>query len=432
MGGKGVSNESLTEKMKRIINLLFPLLIIMVAIEIPVNGNEGNKETKYNEVKVVKLPNGDWQLMVNGQPYFVKGVTYTPDKVGQDPNQATLDDWMIADYNNNGRIDGPYDAWADKNQNNKQDNDEIVAGDFQLIKEMGCNTIRLYHHASNNETVKKSYIYKNSFNLYDHPLNKELLRDLYSIYGIRVIMGDFLGAYATGSGANWEEGTDYRDETQRENMMNSVRDLVLENKDEDYVLFWMLGNENNYARLTNTNAQKYPEVYVKFVNEVAKMIHRLDPNHPVAVCNGDLGMLDYYVKFAPEIDIFGANSYRGPNGFGDLWKTIKNKYNRPVLITEYGTGLPLQGGEPSESKQAEYHQGCWNDIVHNQAGGEGRGNAIGGVIYTWVDIWWLAGKPFSLEPPERYGICSQGDGLYSPFLREPREAYYLYQKLWRE
>jgi beta-glucuronidase len=418
--------------MKRIINVLFALLIIMVAIEIPVNGDEGNRETKYNEVKVVKLPNGDWQLMVNGQPYFVKGVTYSPHKVGQDPNQATLEDWMIADYNNNGRIDGPYDAWVDKNQNNKQDNDETAVGDFQLLREMGCNTIRLYHHASDNETVKKSYIYKNSFNLYDHPLNKELLRALYSTYGIRVIMGDFLGAYTTGSGAQWEEGTDYRDETQQENMMNSVRDLVLEHKDEDYVLFWMLGNENNYARLTHTNAQKYPEVYAKFVNEVAKMIHRLDPNHPVAICNGDLGILNYYVKFAPEIDIFGVNVYRGPHGFGDLWRTIKNKYNRPVLITEYGTGLPIQEGKPSESKQAEYHQGCWNDIVRNQAGKEGRGNAIGGVIYTWVDIWWLAGNSFSLELPEQYGICSQGDGLHSPFLREPREAYYLYRKLWRE
>ncbi len=55
-------------------------------------------------------------------------------------------------------------------------------------KDMGANTLRAYHH------------------LY----NKELFRRLYKDYGFYVLCGDLLGGYAVDSGADWAEGTDYR------------------------------------------------------------------------------------------------------------------------------------------------------------------------------------------------------------------------------
>ena len=45
----------------------------------------------------------------------------------------------------NGIVDGPYESWVDTNKNNKQDDNEKIVGDFQLMKEMGVNTIRIYH-----------------------------------------------------------------------------------------------------------------------------------------------------------------------------------------------------------------------------------------------------------------------------------------------
>ena len=47
----------------------------------------------------------------------------------------------------NGRIDGPYDSWVDANRNDRQDFGEPVVGDWKLLKDMGVNTVRLYHHA---------------------------------------------------------------------------------------------------------------------------------------------------------------------------------------------------------------------------------------------------------------------------------------------
>ncbi len=376
-------------------------------------------------VRLVQYESGDWQLLVNDSPYTIHGITYSPTKVGQSPHEGTLGNWMEEDFNTNGRIDGPYDAFVDKDQNNLQDKDEPAVGDFKLMQEMGVNTIRLYHQPKE--------------------INKELLRDLYNSYGIRVIMGDYLGVYALGSGASWNPGTDYTDEGQRKSMLESVTKMVMEFKDEPYVLFWLLGNENIYGVACNAKAQ--PEAFFKFVNEAAILIKALDPGHPVAICSGDVLFLDKFAKNASEVDIFGANAYRGDYGFGFLWRQVKTEADRPAFITEFGCSAYSEGKtqEEGEYLQAEYHRGCWEDIESNMAFGEGSGNALGGIVFEWLDEWWKGYEPSIHDKKglwigpfpdgtmheEWLGICGQGNGALSPFLRHLRRAYFMYQEKWR-
>ena len=71
-----------------------------------------------------------------------------------------------------------------QNNNNHKDVDEPAVGDFQLLKDLGVNTVREYHIASNNPILGD--IYKKSPSLalqFDHPVNKPLLRILNSNYG---------------------------------------------------------------------------------------------------------------------------------------------------------------------------------------------------------------------------------------------------------
>ncbi|MCL2144709.1 MAG: hypothetical protein FWH43_04370 [Endomicrobia bacterium] len=381
-----------------------------------------------NKVEIVYDEYG-CKLLVNGEPYFVKGLEYSADAVGKTPE---VNEWMWADGNGNGKIDGPYEAWVDLDRNDFQDIDENPVGDFALLKAMGCNTIRIYHSEN---------------------INKELLRDLYNTYGIRVIMGNYLGAYTHGSGADWNSGTDYTNELQRIKMKTSVRKMVREHKDEPYILMWMLGNENDVfgnevnSTKTNTNAYKVPEAYASFLNEICMMIKEMDPNHPVGVCNATTGLLKYYKEYAPEIDILGFNQYSGPYGFGVLWSKVKSEFNRPVLITEYGCDSYNSNKKyEDEIYMAKYHAGAWRDIEHNSYWGKGHGNAVGGVVYCWLDKWWLIGssKVHDTElgawkgpkidgwfHDEWLGICSQGDGKQSPFKRRLKEVYYTYQEvLW--
>lgn len=382
-----------------------------------------NNVSTDNEVTVKKTGNSNWQLMVDDSPYFIQGMTYVQiSKVGQSPNGEWID-WQKYDYNSNGENDVAYDSWVDKNGNNIQDADESVVGDWQLLKEMGVNTIRWYHGAFNSDYI-----------------NKELFRDLYQKYGIMVAVGNFLGAYTIGSGASWELGTDYTNVSQKELMKENVRKMVIEHKDEPYLLLWLLGNENNYS-FTRTNAGTQPEAYAKFLNEVAELIHQLDGRHPVAFVNGGTDNLSYYAIYAPAIDIFAMNSYPSDQNFDSQFSEIKNTYDKPVLLSEFGSDPNVD-----EEGQATYNKGCWLNIIKNKAGSGYSGNVIGGFVFEWLDQWWPVGDPYYRDPvdlsagfgfspgsEENAGVCSQGDGSQSPFLRKLKKVYNVFKdELWNQ
>jgi beta-glucuronidase len=379
------------------------------------------------QVRFVKYESGHWQLLVDNKPFFIKGMSYMPTKVGQSPDDGTMQDWMKEDDNHDGVTSAPYEAWVDIYGDNKRHADEPVVGDFQLMKEMGVNTLRIYY---------QSYM-KN---------DKAFLEKMYQGYGFKVAMSNFLGKYAIGSGAKWSEGTDYENPVHQQNMLNYVRQMVMEFKDEPYILMWVLGNENNYGVASNAN--KKPEAYYKFVNDVAKMIKSIDPNHPVAICNGDTLFLDKFGKYAPDVDAFGANVYRGDYGFGSFWEDVAELAGKPAFITEYGA--PSYGGvsmtyEQAQQAQSDYHKGNWLDILDNSAGyAEGAGNSVGGMAFEWLDEWWKDYSPSIHDTKadvigpfpggyyfeEWFGIYGQGNGSQSPFLREPRKVYYTYKELW--
>ncbi|MDR3113709.1 MAG: hypothetical protein LBU09_04970, partial [Endomicrobium sp.] len=151
------------------------------------------------KVKLISYVGGRFALTVDEKPYIIKGISYSPSKIGLSPDFGTLNnsrDWTYDDYNSNSKIDSPFDSWVDANRNDKRDKNEFVVGDFALLKEMGANTIRIYHYAD---------------------LNKSLLRKGYKDYGLMYLMGNFLGMYSIDSGADWYAGTDYTDEQHKSN-----------------------------------------------------------------------------------------------------------------------------------------------------------------------------------------------------------------------
>jgi hypothetical protein len=371
-------------------------------------------------VRFVRWNNGDWQVRVNDRPFLIRGISYFPTPVGRSPDWGYKPhaDWMAADENRNQKADGPFDSFVDANGNNRQDADEPAIGDFRLLEDLGVNAVRLYHHGG----------------------NKELLRTLHRDHGIKVLMGDLVGAYTIGSGADWESGTDYGDEKQLEKMRESVRKMVKEHKDEDYVLMWVLGNENNYG--LGNNLRKNPEAYYRFINSLARMIHSLDSTRPVAICNGDLDFLDLISAECGDVDVLAVNAYRGKNGMGEsFWSSIRDIWKKPVLVSEFG--CPAYNGEQSaedaQNTQAAYLLSNWKDIERHSAGSK-TGNAIGGVLFEFVDEWWKAGPSYEAAVQDKtpqtkgpfhggwiyeewLGLTTQGSGESSPFLRQLRPSY---------
>jgi hypothetical protein len=384
---------------------------------------------KHTSVK--QYSNDQWRLMVDEKPYLLRAVAYAATPIGTSPDNGSLvghRDYMLNDQNKNEKIDGFYDSWVDKNRNDKQDSNEPVVGDIKLLKDMGVNTLRLYHHG----------------------YNKTLLAELHREHNIRVIMGDYVGAYTIGSGADWYAGTDYSNADQQEKMMDSVRDMVIQYKDEPYVIMWVLGNENNYGNANNS--RQNPDAYYKFINKVARMIKSMD-DRPVAICNGDLLFLEKVAKLCPDVDVYAANAYRGNHGFGDsFWANLKEVWGKAVFISEYGCPAyhHRRPAEEAETLQADYLRSNWLDIEYNSAGSPGAGNALGGVLFEWMDEWWKAGPPPQYDPSihdivgqfggpfpdgwsyeEWYGVIGQGSGKHTPFQRQLRKSYFLFKtELW--
>jgi beta-glucuronidase len=226
--------------------------------------------------------------------------------------------------------------------------------------------------------------------------------------------------------------------------------MVLDNKDEPYVLMWLLGNENNLGDWLRCNASKNPEAYAKLIGELTDMIHKLDPKHPVAVCDGDnFNTLKEYARYAQGLDAISYNSYKSEYGFAFLWKEVKRIFDRPVFISEFGIfAYNVNIGEEQDF-QLKYIKGCWRDIVRNSAMyydpvKRVSGNCIGGVVFDWLDRWYMDSKPFEHNPGARYwdspdhlrheewfGIMSMGDG--SDWLsRDKRKVYDYFEDVWNK
>ena len=133
-------------------------------------------------VQLVQYGDGSWKMFVDGEPHFIYGMNYAPVRVGVKPWEWN---WMWSDENTNGIVDS-FEVWVDENRNNKQDDDEPLTTDYELMKKMGVNTIKFY--------VTDAEL---------PCLNTMLLRRMFKESGIRAIVGNFLGAYCNGSGANW-------------------------------------------------------------------------------------------------------------------------------------------------------------------------------------------------------------------------------------
>lgn len=416
-----------------------------------------------------------WQLLVDGQPYVIKGMNYDSTATGQNPNVCTSTvfassavyspscywDWMIQTQDrtvpSTNTVIGPYLSYNDQSRVNILYAYETSAygalqGDFNLMKAMHVNTIRVYTHASTSTLITPFYSgAPEGTLLLNHAPNHALLADMFNTYGIRFAIGDEIGAYA-GDGTTYPGPTDYTSAMTVSSITASVRQMALEFKNDPGLLMYILGNENNYD-FTLTNASVAPQAYYTMVDNLAVMIHSIDPNHPVAIANGEDQFIDYFSSYCPHVDIYGLNTYRNPGsftGFGTLWQEIATAISRPVVLTEYGMYFPHinnPGGVVKNDSivdgnyDAAIRKNYWCDIQSHVYGFNNSGltpqNSIGGFNYEWLDEWWQQGdaNAFTITASGdanagAQGIAAQGAGTNSPYARQLRPSYNMYQTVW--
>ena len=173
-------------------------------------------------------------------------------------------------------------------------------------------------------------------------------------------------------------GFDYNDEAAVARQHAQMRRQVLAHRNHPALLVWLIGNELNHD-------YRNPRVY-DAVNDVSKMIHALDPNHPTTTTIA--GVSDELMRViqdrAPDLDFLSVQTYGGLAGFPTALAKLDS--TMPWMVTEWGTighwevpttdwGAPI---EPNSSAKARRFQQGYEQVIAPLAG-----RVVGNYAFLW-------------------------------------------------
>lgn len=173
-------------------------------------------------------------------------------------------------------------------------------------------------------------------------------------------------------------GFDYDNEEAVAQQLEKFTAAVHRFKDHPALLLWGIGNE---VDLFYSNTKVWDAI-----QDIAAMIHELDPNHPTTTVTAGLDSTEAYLirTRVPDMDIYGINTY------GDIGKIPGDirqfGWEGPYIISEWGPtghwevpktewGAPIE--ETSTEKAAVYRKRFNNYIKAD------REKCIGSYVFLW-------------------------------------------------
>ncbi|MBN7812460.1 glycosyltransferase [Algoriphagus sp. H41] len=316
--------------------------------------------------KMLVARNGAHELLVDGEPFYIKGIAYN---AGNDWEEGF------------------------KPLSRKQ-----LDADFELIKQMGANTIRRYEPG-----------------IYD----RNILRAA-DEHGLKVMFGFW-----------FDPKVDYlQDQGKLDSYRKKVLAAVEKHKDNPSIIAWNIGNET-WGLLKKHYAQPYLSVvrrsYLEFLDGLAVQIREIDPQRPVFSSEEHdnerlIGAISQYRAFAPHVDVIGINSYYEEN-ISELQEIMEQAYpGKPYAVTEFGPkgywnqelgdywrdSLLI---ELSSVKKAGWYRDQWLEYIEKH-----KGDNLGGVAFSWTDRY---------EGTATWFGITDHKGRLKP-------SYYSLQSVWQE
>lgn len=209
----------------------------------------------------------------------------------------------------------------------------------------------------------------NSFRTWSTENGMEVLDKAHAL-GLKVMMGIWVGLE--------RHGFDYNDQKAVKEQLERIRKRVLELKDHPALMIWSIGNEMN---LESQN----PKVW-DAVNDIAKMIHKIDPNHltTTPLAGIDKNLVSLVTKRAPQVDFLSVQLY-GPM---DIFEQViqDSGYEGPLMVTEWGAtgwwevektewGAPL---ENNSTKKANLYLQRYRKAILGQSK-----QVMGSFVFLW-------------------------------------------------
>ena len=174
------------------------------------------------------------------------------------------------------------------------------------------------------------------------------------------------------------EGFDYNDRPAVARQHERIRKTILRYRDHPALLMWCVGNE--WAQDAD-NIRVFDEV-----NRLSKLVHELDPDHPVAtaISPDSPRAVRLVSERCADVDILAVNSYALTGQLSEFFRV--GGWTKPYLISEYGAPayweVPIAPwGAPdepdSEQKTRSVRQFYWNFIASRPA------NCLGAYLFYW-------------------------------------------------
>ncbi|MBB6610676.1 hypothetical protein H7F15_06480 [Pontibacter sp. Tf4] len=218
---------------------------------------------------------------------------------------------------------------------------------FDRIKAYGGNSVRVWHTDDADKILDEAHK-----------------------HGLTVTLGLWLGRE--------REGFNYYDKELVARQKEEVRNVVLKYKDHPALLMWGIGNEL-YAESANVKVWDA-------VNEIAEMIHELDPDHPTTttVMNVPLKDVNLIAKRCPALDVLSINSFGAMHNLRE--ELANSAWKGPYIISEFGARgywesfftewmAPI---EQTSSEKATFSRERYERTVLADSG-----NCLGSYVFMW-------------------------------------------------
>lgn len=227
----------------------------------------------------------------------------------------------------------------------------LESGDQEKLAAHGGNSFRTWRPGNGHESGEQV-------------LDRALKNGLYVTMGLDV--------------AHERHGFNYSDTNAVARQLAKISMEILKYKDHPALLMWDIGNE------LNLNAAD-PKVW-DAVNDISKMIHRLDPNHPTttSLAGMDPEVIQQIKLRAPDLDLLAVQMYAD---IVNLPRYLRaTGWDGPYIVTEWGAtghwevgktawGAPI---EDNSTTKAEFYRRRYETAIASDTN-----QCLGSYVFLW-------------------------------------------------
>jgi hypothetical protein len=385
--------------MKKITFIMLPALVFaFIAFGAKLSPNP-ETQTKVSEQKTESITAvnnftvSGRRVLLNGQPFYAKGVGYQPIPRGEEPKNYPNGDYFTSNYS------------------------YIYKPDLERMRAMGVNMIKIYSWYPD----------------HDH---SDFLKECWNngVDPIYVGVGYFLEA-----GAVIRLKNEY---------INQFKILAQNTYTNPAIMGYMIGNETN-----NEDDINNPR-YWAALNEMAGAIKAITTNKITFIAEVDDGMRTVIKGNSqfPNLDVWGINVFRG-RSLTDIYTSFQSATTKPLFITEIGFSSTIrENGVPQPMPDngqgvAFYAKLLLTEIGKNRSIDDPSRVVAGTIWFMFCDEWWKQNCPqcynnIPCTPNNHdYSNVPNGNfpggwddqewfGLYT-IERSPREAVTVIKSFWK-